>query len=59
LIGDKAYDSDQIDERLPAERDIELIARHNGNRHKLVTRGDRAATVSKTMARRTRVCVPA
>ncbi len=28
LIGDKAYDSDKLDARLKAERDIELIAPH-------------------------------
>jgi transposase len=28
LIGDKAYDSDRLDERLQEERDIELIAPH-------------------------------
>jgi len=32
LIGDKAYDSDRLDERLRTERGIELIAPHRGNR---------------------------
>lgn len=32
VIGDKAYDSDQLDERLAAERDIEMIAPHRKNR---------------------------
>src|SRR3972149_4046557 len=32
LIGDKAYDSDRLDERLWTERGIELIAPHRGNR---------------------------
>jgi transposase len=33
LIGDKAYDSDGLDERLMRERGIEMIAPHRGNRH--------------------------
>jgi transposase len=32
LIGDRAYDSDALDERLWEERGIELIAPHRGNR---------------------------
>lgn len=32
LIGDRAYDSDQLDERLWKERGIELIAAHRRNR---------------------------
>ena len=32
LIGDKAYDSDALDQRLKAEYDIELIAPHRGQR---------------------------
>ncbi len=31
LIGDRAYDSDGLDERLWEERGIELIARHRSN----------------------------
>lgn len=34
LIGDRAYDSDKLDTRLAAERDIELIAPNRGNRGK-------------------------
>ena len=41
LIGDKAYDSDLLDERLREERDIELVAPRKGNRKKAVTRDDR------------------
>jgi transposase len=32
LIGDRAYDSDRLDERLKRERGIELIAAHRRNR---------------------------
>lgn len=32
LIGDRAYDSDALDQRLKAEYDIELIAPHRGQR---------------------------
>ena len=32
LIGDRAYDSDPLDERLRRERDVELIAAHRSNR---------------------------
>ena len=32
LIGDRAYDSDRLDERLRKERDIELIAPHRCDR---------------------------
>ena len=32
LIGDRAYDSDGLDERLRRERGIELIARHLSSR---------------------------
>lgn len=32
LIGDKAYDSDALDAKLKAERDIELIAPNRSNR---------------------------
>jgi hypothetical protein len=34
LIGDKAYDSDPLDQRLLDERSIELIAPHKRNRKK-------------------------
>lgn len=34
LIGDKAYDSDRLDARLAAERDIELIAPNRSGRGK-------------------------
>lgn len=41
LIGDKAYDSDPLDERLLAERTIELIAPHKRNRKKQKTQDGR------------------
>ena len=41
LIGDKAYDSDPLDERLLAERNIELIAPHKRNRKKPKTQDGR------------------
>lgn len=34
LIGDKAYDSDPLDERLQRERNVELIAPHRDNRRR-------------------------
>jgi transposase len=34
LIGDKAYDSDGLDQQLEADYDIELIAPNRGNRSK-------------------------
>ena len=41
LIGDKAYDSDPLDERLREERGIQLIAPHRGNRRKSITQDGR------------------
>lgn len=41
LIGDKAYDSDPLDERLREERGIELVAPHKANRKKAVTQDGR------------------
>jgi transposase len=41
VIGDKAYDSDPLDERLRQERGVELIAPHRGNRCKTVTQDGR------------------
>jgi transposase len=41
LIGDKAYDSDKLDERLAQERGIELIAPHKSNRKKPKTQDGR------------------
>jgi transposase len=40
LIGDKAYDSDELDERL-MEQGVELIAPHRSNRKKLATQDGR------------------
>ena len=41
LIGDKAYDSDPIDEKLAKERGVELIAPHRTNRKKPATQDGR------------------
>jgi transposase len=41
LIGDKAYDSDQLDEEL-AKAGIEMIAPHRGNRKKPATQDERS-----------------
>jgi transposase len=40
LIGDRAYDSDPLDERL-AEKGVEMIAPHRGNRRKPKTQDGR------------------
>jgi len=41
LIGERAYDSDPLDERLQRERNIELIAPHRGNRKRPPTQDGR------------------
>jgi transposase len=41
LIGDKAYDSDPLDERLQTEQGFELIAPHKENRRKPATQDGR------------------
>jgi transposase len=41
LIGDKAYDSDPLDDRLHEERNVELIAPHRSNRKKQPTQDGR------------------
>jgi transposase len=41
LIGDRAYDSDQLDYRLAKERGIKMIAPHKGNRIKTATQDGR------------------
>jgi len=41
IIGDKAYDSDGLDERLLDERGIEMIAPHKENRRKQATQDAR------------------
>lgn len=41
LIGDKAYDSDPLDERLQQSRGVALIAPHKENRKKAVTQDGR------------------
>ncbi len=40
LIGDRAYDSDPLDQKL-AEQGVELIAPHKGNRRKPATQDGR------------------
>jgi hypothetical protein len=40
-LGDRAYDSDGLDERLRQERGIELIARHRSNRKRAKTQDGR------------------
>ncbi len=52
LIGDRAYDSDRLDERLWEERGIELIARHRRNRRRAKTQDGRPL---RRMSRRWRV----
>ena len=42
IIGDRAYDSDKLDERLAEERGVEMIAPHKGNRRKTTTQDGRA-----------------
>ncbi len=42
LIGDKAYDSDPLDQALQ-QKGIEMIAPHRGNRKKKKTRGRQKA----------------
>jgi transposase len=41
LVGDKAYDSDKLDEQLSEDRNIELIAPHKINRKKKPTQDGR------------------
>jgi transposase len=41
VVGDKAYDSDNLDRRLAKERDIEMIAPHKSNRRKEPTQDGR------------------
>jgi transposase len=41
LIGDKAYDSDPLDERVRKDRNIELTAPHKANRVKPPTQNGR------------------
>ncbi len=52
LIGDRAYDSDGLDERLRQERGIELISRHRSNRRRAKTQDGRPL---RRMRRRWRV----
>jgi len=41
LIGDKAYDSDPLDQRLKDQKGIEMIAPHKSNRNKPKTQDGR------------------
>jgi transposase len=41
IIGDKAYDSDKLDNRLAKERGVEMIAPHKDNRRKTATQDGR------------------
>ncbi len=41
VIGDRAYDSDQLDQKLADERGVELIAPHKNNRRKTQTQDGR------------------
>ncbi len=42
LVGDRAYDSDPLDQRLREERGIELIAPHRSSRRRAKTQDGRA-----------------
>ncbi len=42
VIGDKAYDSDPLDEQIRSEHGVELIAPHKGNRKSKRTQDGRA-----------------
>ena len=41
VIGDKAYDSDKLDEQLAVERGVELISPHKRNRRRAATQDGR------------------
>jgi len=41
IIGDRAYDSDKLDEQLAKERGVEMIVPHKGNRRKITTQDGR------------------
>jgi transposase len=41
IVGDKAYDSDKLDERLALERGVEMVAPHKDNRRKPPTQDGR------------------
>jgi transposase len=41
VIGDKAYDSDKLDQKLADERGVDLIAPHKGNRKQPATQDGR------------------
>ena len=41
VIGDKAYDSDELDKRLAEERGVQMVAPHKSNRRKTPTQDGR------------------
>jgi len=47
LIGDKAYDSDKLDQQLQEERGVEMIAPHRRNRKRARTQDGRKLRRSK------------
>ena len=55
VIGDKAYDSDKLDQKLADERGVDLIAPHKGNRKKTATQD--LAAFSETMEGGATVCL--
>src|SRR5271156_6065731 len=52
LIGDKAYDSDPLEQRLRDTLGVQLISPHRWNRSKAVTQDGRAAPLSSPMENR-------
>ena len=56
LIGDRAYDSDQLDGEL-REDGVEMIAPHRSNRCKPHTRWSPPAAIRASLARRTLLCL--
>jgi len=60
LVGDKAYDSDPLDERLWEERGVELVAPHKVNRRRSATQdASTVATIPAAMESRAFVCLVA
>jgi hypothetical protein len=47
LVGDRAYDSDQLDEQIPSEC-TEMIAAHRGNRKRKTLDGPECVATSDT-----------
>ena len=60
MIGDRAYDSDPLDERLQQQHGIELIAPHKVNRRKPNTQdGRKLLALLPALEDRTTVCLVA